>query len=92
MGVPSWRANAGRMEGGDPRMIDEHAGVRPGDRTDQAGVDNLRDRAAAVRLHRGGACRARRTTHLDMIFWPSWPCRWRWLYRPALPYNYLGKC
>ena len=70
MGVPIVaRVNAGCMEGGDFWMIDEHTlAFGQVDRTDQAGVDNLRDQLQKFGYTVVGVPCPPDNLHLDMIF------------------------
>ncbi|MEG0284995.1 MULTISPECIES: dimethylarginine dimethylaminohydrolase family protein [Vagococcus] len=70
LGVPIVaRVNAGCFEGGDFWMIDEHT-IAFGlvDRTDQAGVDNLREQLAKFGYTVVGVPASPANLHLDMIF------------------------
>ena len=91
MGVPIVaRVNAGCMEGGDFWMIDEHTlAWGQVDRTDQAGVDNLRDQLQKFGYTVVGVPCPPDNLHLDMIF-NIVPRRCAGLHRPAavqLPAN-----
>ena len=70
MGVPIVaRVNAGCMEGGDFWMIDDHTlAFGQVDRTDQAGVDNLRDQLQKFGYTVVGVPCPPDNLHLDMIF------------------------
>lgn len=70
LGVPIIaRCNAGTFEGGDFWMIDEHTiAFGQVDRTDQAGVDNLRDQLSKFGYTVVGVPAAPANLHLDMIF------------------------
>lgn len=70
LGVPIIaRVNAGCMEGGDIWMIDEHT-IAFGlvDRTDRAGLDNLREQLAKYGYTVVGVPSNPDNLHLDMIF------------------------
>lgn len=70
LGVPIVaRVNAGCFEGGDFWMIDEHTlAFGLVDRTDQAGVDNLREQLAKFGYTVVGVPASPANLHLDMIF------------------------
>lgn len=70
LGVPVIaRVNAGSFEGGDFWMIDEHTlAFGLVDRTDKAGVDNLREQLEKYGYTVVGVPSAPSNLHLDMIF------------------------
>ena len=90
MGVPIVaRVNAGCMEGGDFWMIDEHTlAFGQVDRTDQAGVDNLRDQLQKFGYTVVGVPCPPDNLHLDMIFNIVAP-QVALACIDQLPYNYL---
>lgn len=70
LGIPVVaRVNAGCFEGGDFWMLDEHTlAFGLVDRTDQAGVDNLREQLAKFGYTVVGVPASPANLHLDMIF------------------------